>query len=91
MHNFLVCALKSQDFAQSRKKIARSPDRTTARFRNSGFHTANKTLLYTFVNLCNLFLQRELKIDHILTSTLCSAFTYTHPLVTAMDQKIKIE
>ena len=35
MHIFLVCACKSQDFAQSQKKFARSHDRMTARFRNS--------------------------------------------------------
>ena len=35
MHTFLVCAYKSQDFAQSQKKIARSHDRETVSFRNS--------------------------------------------------------
>ena len=35
MHKFLVCACKSQDFAQSQKFFARSHNRTTARFRNS--------------------------------------------------------
>ena len=35
MHNFFICACKSQDFAQSQKKLARSHDRTTAHFRNS--------------------------------------------------------
>ena len=35
MHNFFVCACKSQDLAQSQKKIARSHDRETVSFRNS--------------------------------------------------------
>ena len=36
MHNFLVCAYKSQDFAQNLKNFARSHDRETVTFRNSG-------------------------------------------------------
>ena len=36
MHEFLVCACKSQDFAQSQKKFARSYDGETVTFRNSG-------------------------------------------------------
>ena len=36
MHNILVCACKSQDFAQSQKKIAQSHDREIVTFRNSG-------------------------------------------------------
>ena len=35
MHKCLVCACKSQDFAQSQKIIARSHDRETVSFRNS--------------------------------------------------------
>ena len=35
MHQFLVCAYKSQDFAQSQKNCARSHDRETVTFRNS--------------------------------------------------------
>ena len=35
MHKFLVCACKSQDFAQSQKIFARSHDRETVTFRNS--------------------------------------------------------
>ena len=35
MHNLLVCAYKSQDFAQSQNKFARSHDRETVTFRNS--------------------------------------------------------
>ena len=35
MHNFLACACKFLDFAQSHKKFARSHDRTTVTFRNS--------------------------------------------------------
>ena len=35
MHEFLVCAHKSQDFAQSQTKIARSHDQETVTFRNS--------------------------------------------------------
>ena len=35
MHKLLVCACKSQDFAQSQKKIAQSHDRETVTFRNS--------------------------------------------------------
>ena len=35
MHKFLVCACKSQDFAQSQKFFARSHDRETVTFRNS--------------------------------------------------------
>ena len=37
MHKFLVCAYKSQDFAQSQKFFARSHDRETVNFRNSGW------------------------------------------------------
>ena len=35
MHNFLVCAYKSQDFAQNLKKFAQSHDCMTVTFRNS--------------------------------------------------------
>ena len=35
MNNFVVCACKSQDFAQSQKNVARSHDRETVTFRNS--------------------------------------------------------
>ena len=34
-HKFLVCAYKSQDFAQSQKNCARLHDRETVTFRNS--------------------------------------------------------
>ena len=34
MHTFLVCACKSQDFAQCQKFFARSHDRETVTFRN---------------------------------------------------------
>ena len=33
MHNFSVCAYKSQDFAQSHKNLARSHDHATVTFR----------------------------------------------------------
>ena len=36
MYNFLVCAYKSQDFAQSQENFAQSHDRETMTFRNSG-------------------------------------------------------
>ena len=36
MQKNLVCAGKSKDFAQSQKKFARSHDRETVTFRNSG-------------------------------------------------------
>ena len=36
MHKFFVCASKSPDFAQSLKIFARSHDRETVTFRNSG-------------------------------------------------------
>ena len=35
MHNFVVCACKSQDFAQNQKIFAWSHDRVTKTFRNS--------------------------------------------------------
>ena len=35
MHQFLVCAYKSQDFVQSQENFARSHDRATVTFRNS--------------------------------------------------------
>ena len=35
MHNFLVCACKSQDFAQNQKNFARLQDRETVTFGNS--------------------------------------------------------
>ena len=35
MHTFLVCACKSQDFAQSQKFVARSHDPETVTFGNS--------------------------------------------------------
>ena len=38
MHKFLVCAYKSQDFAQSQKKFALSNHRETVTFRNSVCH-----------------------------------------------------
>ena len=36
IHNFVVCACKSQDFAQSQKTFALSHDHVTVTFRNSG-------------------------------------------------------
>ena len=36
MHKVLVCAYTSQDFAQSQNFFARSHDRETVTFRNSG-------------------------------------------------------
>ena len=36
MHQFLVCASKSQDFAQSQENFAPSYGRETVTFRNSG-------------------------------------------------------
>ena len=36
MYSFLVCACKSEDFAQSQQNFARSHDRETVTFRNSG-------------------------------------------------------
>ena len=36
MHKFLVCAYKSQEFAQSQNFFARLHDRETVTFRNSG-------------------------------------------------------
>ena len=36
MHQFLVCASKSQDFAQSQENYASSHGRETVTFRNSG-------------------------------------------------------
>ena len=36
MHKFLVCAGKSQDFAQSQKSFERLHDCETVTFRNSG-------------------------------------------------------
>ena len=36
MQKFLVSAYKSQDFAQSQENFARSHDRVTVTFRNSG-------------------------------------------------------
>ena len=40
MHRFLVCTYKSQDFAQIQENFARSHDRVTVTFRNSGQDTA---------------------------------------------------
>ena len=37
MYTFLVCAYKSQDFAQNLKKIARLHERGTVTFRNSAY------------------------------------------------------
>ena len=37
IHKLLVCACKSQDFAQSQKKIARLYDREIVTFRNSAY------------------------------------------------------
>ena len=46
MRKLLVCACKSQDFAQSQKKIARSHDRETGTFINSAiFNIIVVTLL----------------------------------------------
>ena len=38
MHKLLVCACKSQDLAQSQKKVERSHNRETVTFRNSAAH-----------------------------------------------------
>ena len=39
MHNFLVCAYKSQDFTQSQTNFARTHDHETLTFRNSATAT----------------------------------------------------
>ena len=38
MHNFLVCAYKSQDFAQNLKNVAQSHDGMTVTFRTESFN-----------------------------------------------------
>ena len=42
MHKLLTCACKSQDFAQSQKKIARLHNLDTVTFRNSAGEKARK-------------------------------------------------
>ena len=48
MHNFLVCASKSQDLGQSQNCFARSHDRETVTFRNSAlmFSPINGYIVY---------------------------------------------
>ena len=41
MHNLLVCACKSQDFAQIQKKFAQSHDWEAVTFRNSVTESVN--------------------------------------------------
>ena len=48
MHKFLASACKYQYFAQSQKKFARSHDRTTARFKNSGKKWARVLVLIVY-------------------------------------------
>ena len=44
IHQFLICAYKSQDFAQSKENVGRSHDRETVTFRNSA------VMIYIFVS-----------------------------------------
>ena len=61
MHKFLVCACKSQDFAQNQKKIALSHNRTTGTFKSSDYnkkiqHLNNKKKMFKeFTFLCLSF------------------------------------
>ena len=59
MHKFLVCAYKYQDLAQSQENFARSYDRETVTFRNSGLHCI--TLHYTALHNTKLVFQTMLK------------------------------
>ena len=58
MREFLIWACKSQDFAQSQKKVARSHNRVTVTFRNSGRSSSkvcNDHLIDNTIFLFSLF------------------------------------
>ena len=46
MHKFLVCAYKSQDFAQTQENFARSHDCETGTFKNSAAKLHNLKALF---------------------------------------------
>ena len=55
IYKFLVCACKSQDFAQSQKNFARSHDHETVTFRNSACvlsEAGSATVLMSNLRLC---------------------------------------
>ena len=54
IHKFLVCAYNSQDFAQTQENFARSQDRATVTFRNSGPLVLRQ--VNTFLYLCSVYL-----------------------------------
>ena len=59
MHEYLVYAYKSQDFAQCQKNFARSHDRETVTFRNSDkllyiFNTLSLPVIATFHTLLDV-------------------------------------
>ena len=59
MHKFLVCAYKSQGFAQSQENLARLHDRQTVTFRKSAWERfkdpAGRSVNYIFKLITILF------------------------------------
>ena len=80
MHNFLVCACKSQDFVQSQNFFARSHDRTTARLRNSGFPPfstrSHPSSNFTCSHPYSTFKKKSIFTPFYLLSPV---FTHSHP------------
>ena len=67
MHKFLICAYKSQNFAQSQKIFMRSSDRETVTFRNSEGQAQKPTSLR--FDLWDFNAQPCLFIDYLLINT----------------------
>ena len=61
MHNFLVCACTSQDFAQSQKFFAQLHDRETLTFSNSGQHYVYLPNKYILPNCSHHCIDKVLK------------------------------
>ena len=59
MHIFLVCPLKSQDFAQSHNNFARSHDHETVTFRNSGWMKF-RSIKSSIAMLCKINTDRDM-------------------------------
>ena len=79
MHKFLVCAYKSQDFAQSQRILARLHDRETMTFRNfDGFgvmvfyRLGGKGSLNDWLNelICNKVFVEQPRIHRLLAFTI---------------------
>ena len=99
MHKFLVCACKSHGFAQSQEIFARSHDRETVTFRNSGqllvrFYPSNieVTFLQPAVQCQDLSLDKSTlgisELPPALKCILCQSMVVNYISLLACDETI---